>query len=540
MEENKFSGYFCSKCNCIPLIKIIPKNNNIKVFSSCKCHKQYENIESFLKYKYNKNIIDKNKINKESPYNYHNKISFEQSTLDSMIQKFNKEKIKILEQGFNIKNQLIELFQKKIEEVNQMYSKYSEKNNKIILIIEQLIQSYKSLKDNKSNILNIINNCKLKENLRINYFEKYKNLETLTKEIENYFCNKYIISNLDTSECLENIYSYYSKNKIKNFIELNDEICAYISEYNNKISLLDFNKFQKEFYSFKAYNKNIEYIIKSSMNNLISIGDNNIIKIWPNIERDMIFKEKNKNISNEDNIKINYKEKEISFNLNPIIIYTLEIKENVIKIINLKENRFLIALKPNIFLLFKYSINNLELIQKFEDKKILSDFNDIFYIQRGGVEMICLNNNSNIFYYELQNFKFIKSISIKFMNKNNLLQINSKEILIGDGYNFQIIDLDFFNTKLKLKNEEKKLYLLNMNDGTFIQSTGDKIKRYFIKTLEELPLLEQNNYEDNYDDSLDYNNYNDDIIYYLYRLNDGKIVTFYNNGRFTIGYLKYN
>ena len=493
-----------------------------------------------MKYKYNKNIIDKNKINKESPYNYHNKISFEQSTLDSMIQKFNKEKIKILEQGFNIKNQLIELFQKKIEEVNQMYSKYSEKNNKIILIIEQLIQSYESLKENKSNILNIINNCKLKENLRINYFEKYKNLETLTKEIENYFCNKYIISNLDTSECLENIYSYYSKNKIKNFIELNDEICAYISEYNNKISLLDFNKFQKEFYSFKAYNKNIEYIIKSSMNNLISIGDNNIIKIWPNIERDMIFKEKNKNISNEDNIKINYKEKEISFNLNPIIIYTLEIKENVIKIINLKENRFLIALKPNIFLLFKYSINNLELIQKFEDKKILSDFNDIFYIQRGGVEMICLNNNSNIFYYELQNFKFIKSISIKFMNKNNLLQINSKEILIGDGYNFQIIDLDFFNTKLKLKNEEKKLYLLNMNDGTFIQSTGDKIKRYFIKTLEELPLLEQNNYEDNYDDSLDYNNYNDDIIYYLYRLNDGKIVTFYNNGRFTIGYLKYN
>ena len=58
--------------------------------------------------------------------------------------------------------------------------------------------------------------------------------------------------------------------------------------------------------------------------------------------------------------------------------------------------------------------------------------------------------------------------------------------------------------------------------------------------MEELPLLEQNDYEDNYDDSLDYNNYNDDIIYYLYRLNDGKIVTFHNNGRFTVGYLKYN
>ena len=540
MEERNYSGYFCSKCKYIPLIKIISKDNNIKVFSSCKCHKQYENIESFLNNKSKKDIIDKSKINKESPYNYHNKISFEKSTLDSIIQKFNEEKIKIIEEGIKIKNQLIELFQKKIEEVNKMYLKYSEKNNKIFLIIEQLIRSYESLKENKSNILNILNNCKLKKIYRINYFENYINLESLTKSIENYFCNEYIISNLDSSDCLENIYSYYSKNKIKEFIELNNEICAFISECNNKISLLDFNQFQKEFYTFKAYNQNIAYIIKSSMNNVISIGDANIIKIWPNIERSMIIEERNKNISNESDKKNNYKDKEISFNLNPIIISNLEIKESVIKMINLKENRFLIALKSNIFLLFKYSINDIELIQKYENKNNLSNFDDIFYIQKENIEMICLNDKSNIYYFELENFKYIKSNPLKYMNKNSLMQINPKEILIGDGYNFQIITLDFFNIKLKLRNEDKKLYLLNLNDGTFIQSTGDKLKRYFIKTMEELPLLEQNDYEDNYDDSLDYNNYNDDIIYYLYRLNDGKIITFHNNGRFTVGYLKYN
>lgn len=540
MEERNYSGYFCSKCKYIPLIKIISKYNNIKVFSSCKCHKQYENIESFLNNKSKKDIIDKSKINKESPYNYHNKISFDKSTLDSIIQKFNEEKIKIIEEGIKIKNQLIELFQKKIEEVNKMYLKYSEKNNKIFLIIEQLIRSYESLKENKSNILNILNNCKLKKIYRINYFENYINLESLTKSIENYFCNEYIISNLDSSDCLENIYSYYSKNKIKEFIELNNEICAFISECDNKISLLDFNQFQKEFYTFKAYNQNIAYIIKSSMNNVISIGDANIIKIWPNIERSMITEERNKNISNEDDKKNNYKDKEISFNLNPIIISNLEIKESVIKMINLKENRFLIALKSNIFLLFKYSINDIELIQKYENKNNLSNFDDIFYIQKENIEMICLNDKSNIYYFELENFKYIKSNPLKYMNKNSLIQINPKEILIGDGYNFQIITLDFFNIKLKLRNEDKKLYLLNLNDGTFIQSTGDKLKRYFIKTMEELTLLEQNDYEDNYDDSLDYNNYNDDIIYYLYRLNDGKIITFHNNGRFTVGYLKYN
>ena len=106
MEEIKYSGYFCSKCNFIPLIKIIPKNNNIKVFSSCKCHNQYENIESFLKHKYKKDIININKINKQSPNNYHNTLSFEKENLESIIQKFNKEKIKVLEQGINIKNQL--------------------------------------------------------------------------------------------------------------------------------------------------------------------------------------------------------------------------------------------------------------------------------------------------------------------------------------------------------------------------------------------------------------------------------------------------
>ena len=212
-----------------------------------------------------------------------------------------------------------------------MYLKYSEKNNKIFLILDQLIRSYESLKENKSNILNILNNCKLKKINRINYFENYINLESLTKSIENYFCNEYIISNLDSSDCLENIYSYYSKNKIKEFIELNNEICAFISECDNKISLLDFNQFPKEFYTFKAYNQNIAYIIKSSMNNVISIGDANIIKIWPNIERSMITEERNKNISNEDDNKNNYKDKEISFNLNPIIISNLEIKESVIK-----------------------------------------------------------------------------------------------------------------------------------------------------------------------------------------------------------------
>ena len=58
--------------------------------------------------------------------------------------------------------------------------------------------------------------------------------------------------------------------------------------------------------------------------------------------------------------------------------------------------------------------------------------------------------------------------------------------------------------------------------------------------MEELPLLIEDDYDDNYDDTLDYNNYIDDIVYYLYKLNDGKIISCYNNGRFVVGYLKFN
>ena len=376
MNDKKYSGYFCNKCNFIPLIKIIPKKNNIKIFSSCKCHKQYENIESFMKNKYKKDIIDLGQITNESPNNYQNEMNYEKTNLDAIIQKFKNEKSQIIEEGVIIKNKLIDIFNKKINEINQMYQKYSDKNNKIILFLEQLVQSYELLKNNKSNIINILNNCRLKENKKINYFQKYKDLETLTKDIENYFCNKYIISNLDNSISFENLNSYYSPKKIKNLIELNENICAYCSEINDKISLIDLKGFQKEIFTFKAHNTNVEYVIKSNKNNIISYGNDNNIKIWPNIYRDFLSKLKDNNVNkNEKNINI-YKEKEILFYLNPIIEYNIKINENLVKLIHLKDNRFLVMLKNNIFLLFKYSLNNIELIQKYEF--ILMNFK-IFY-----------------------------------------------------------------------------------------------------------------------------------------------------------------
>ena len=539
MEQKKYSGYFCNKCNYIPLIKIIHKNDEIKVFSSCKCKKQYQNIESFLKNKYTKDIAYLDQIIKESPNNIHNQLNFEKSTLEKIIERFNEKKLKIIKEGINIKNQLIDILKRKIEEVNQLYNKYSEKNNKIILILEQLIQSYELIKDNKSNILNILNNCQIKENPAINSFQQYKDLENLFKNFEDYFKNKYIVSNLDINLSSEEISSYFSPKKIKNLIELDNDLCAYYTEMSNKISIIDFKKSEMETYTFAAYNNYTEYIIKSNINNIISYGDDKLIKIWPFIDRKYINEIREKNLNKEDNKQNYFKEKEIAIYLNPIFTYNLESQERLIKIIYLKDNQFLMFFQFD-FLLFKYNFNSIEFIQKYELRnKNISNLIDASIIYKENSKIIALNDGINIFFFELDNFNFINSLAYINMN-NKLIQINSKEILIAYGYCFNIIDLNNFNIKLTVKNSDKKLCLLNLDDGTFLLSTGVEVKRYFIKTMEELPILNKNYYEDNYDDELDFNNYNDDTIYYIYKLNSGKIIYFHNNGRFTLGYLKFN
>jgi len=542
MEDKKYSGYFCNKCNYIPLMKIYPKNKDIKIYSSCKCCKHYENIESFMKNRYRNNIIDIDKICKDSPNDSINHdYLFGKETLEPIIKKFNEDKIKIIEEGIKVKNQLIDIFKKKIEEVDQIYQKYSEKNGKILLFMEQLIKSYELVRDNKSNIMNVLSNCIFKENKKVNYFEKFKDLETLSKNIENYFCDKYIISNLDTSTSFIGNNSYYSPLCVKNLIVLDDNIFAFCYEKSKEIIIINSKIFKGEIFSMIAHNKNVEYIIKSYNNNIISYGDDNIIKIWPIIDRNLLTKisncNPNKTEGNLFNLGDIMSEKKI-INLNPLFEYiTSEKNENILKVIQLKEDKFLIINKNNLLLLFKYSINNIELIKKYQ---YTSNLIDAFSFHKNNNEIIAIVNNTSVNFLELDNFKSIKNIPVRYMTKNSIIQINLNEILIADGFSYKIIDLNNFTIKLNIKNENKKNFLLNLNDGTFIQNTGVDIRRYFIKTMEELPLFLEFIFEDNYDDEYDYNNYSDNIVNSIYKCNNEKIIICYKNGRITDGYLKYN
>ena len=549
--EKKYSGYYCINCNSIPLIQIIPQKNNIKVLSSCKCHKQYENIDLFIKNKYKKDIIDINKISKISvikEYNYNNNLKKEEKIdINSVIERFNKIKERMNKEGMEIKNELIDVFKKKIDEVNNIYKKYIINNNKIILIIEHLIKSFQLIKDNPSNISNILNNCKFNDKGRVRPIIKnnYENIDSLFKQVDNYFKSDYIISNTIISESLESKYFFYNSYSVKNFLELDNNLCASCSNNQSNIIIYNLNELEKEKIMFKAHLKNVNWILKSNKNNLISCGDDGLIKIWPIITENFLSEGKKYYSLNEniDNIKKYNIKKVTNINLNSLYEYKSGNKDftNIEKMIHLRENKFIAVSKRTIFL-FKYTIDgnniNIEFIKSYEINNIV----DIFVIQKDKDEIIALYTLYNLLFLNIPNLDVIFKINnIRMVNKNNIIQINSKEILIYEGNYLKIIEINNFKTKLIIKSNNTSDFLMNMGDGTIIYSSYYGIHRFLLKTMEELPILIQlNNDDDEYynDYYYNYDSYVEKIVY-LYKLKDGRIITCYQNGKIEICNLKF-
>ena len=541
--NEKYSGFYCKKCNFIPLIQIIPKEKNIKIFSSCKCRKQYEDIDSFIKNKYHKNIIDIYQISKKTFINTNSEKIKEKVDINAILDNFNKTKELMDENGIKIKKKLIEIYKKKIEDINELYEDYLKKNNKIILIIEQIIKSYKLIKDNPSNILNILNNCSFNEKPKTVLNYNYLNIDSLFKQVKNYFYNEYIISTSSIKEGLESNYLFSNKYSVNSFIELDYKFCASCLNNQPNIIIYNLNNLNKEKISFNAHFKVANWIIKSNTNNLISCGNDGIIKIWPAFNEKFFLEEKNFSINTDkDNLKkYNIKNMKI-INLNALYEYksqNVEMK-NIIKMISLKESKFLAASKRCIFI-YKYLIEennaNIELINNFNSYDLV----DIYIIEKDKNEIIAMNNHFYLLFLKIPDFDIIHKINAK-MIRNGLIQLNSGDILINDLNYLKIIDIKALNIKLKIKNNNSYDFILNMNDGTIIQSNYYGIKRISLKTMEELPHLLQLNYDefDEYysDYYYDYDYYTEKIVF-IYKLRDGRIILCYQNGRIDICNLKF-
>ena len=535
-DKSKYDGYFCKKCNSIPLIQIIPKDNITKILSSCKCHKQYENIETFIQNKSLKEKIDINKISNQAINNFFKETEIDIKTIK---QKFEKAKNDLLQSSNELKNKLIKLYKEKKKEVDELYNKYIKRNNIIIEVLEKIIESNELIKNNPSNIQNLLNNCIFENRFRINsLLETFKtNLEEISKKLGNYFKQELIVSHsiIDKSIKKEKLTdNFYCA--INNFIEIDENICAWCSKYKSYISIM--SPFTKDSYilNFTAHIKYINCMMKANCNNLISSGDDGFIKVWPLIDTEFI----NLNLKKGKNdIKSN---KVIDINIEPILKYSNEYKDmkKLEKLINLKDNQFLAHSTQTIFL-FKYSIKEnkaeINLLYYYEysltptknvSYKFLNDIVDIVPIIKDKKEIIALCMKSYIHFLNLPNFDLITTINVKSMKNNCLIQINKNEILIVDNiYYLKIIDMNSWKIKLNIKKSSSINILLKLFDGTILYSGFDGIKRFNMKTMEDLPdLLKLNDDIDDYY----YDEYFRDDIIHLCQLKNGTIIACFQNG----------
>ena len=115
------------------------------------------------------------------------------------------------------------------------------------------------------------------------------------------------------------------------------------------------------------------------------------------------------------------------------------------------------------------------------------------------------------------------------MSINSLIQLNKNEILVYEKNQMKIIDINLFKYKLTIKNNIDNDFVLNINDGTFLQCSYNGIKRFLIKTMEELPMLYRFSSDDD-NDSYNYENYTEKVVY-LYMLKDKRIIVSFQNGK---------
>ena len=535
-DKSKYDGYFCKKCNSIPLIQIIPKDNITRILSSCKCHKQYENIETFIQNKSLKEKIDINKISNQAINNFFKETKIDIKTIK---QKFEKAKNDLFQSSNELKNKLIKLYKEKIKEVDELYNKYIKRNNIIIEVLEKIIESNELIKNNPSNIQNLLNNCIFENRFRINsLLETFKtNLEEISKKLGNYFKQELIVSHsiIDRSIKKEKLTdNFYCA--INNFIEIDDNICAWCSKYKSYISIMSPFTKDSHILNFTAHIKYINCMMKANCNNLISSGDDGFIKVWPLIDTEFIDLNLNKV---KKDIKSN---KVIDINIEPILKYSNEYKDmkKLEKLINLKNNQFLAHSTQTIFL-FKYSIKEnkaeINLLYYYEysltptknvSYKFLNGIVDIIPIIQHKKEIIALCMKSYIHFLNLPNFDLITTINVKSMKNNRLIQINNNEILIVDNiYYLKIIDMNSWKIKLNIKKSSSINILLKLFDGTILYSGFDGIKRFNMKTMEDLPdLLKLNDDIDDYY----YDEYFRDDIIHLCQLKNGTIIACFQNG----------
>lgn len=505
------SGYLCPKCNTIPLISIYPKDSDIKIFTVCKCDKKLYSVDAFIKEFYKENVTK----NEETTTNEEKEINIEEK-----ITEFNKIKEEMNQYNLLLKNSVVEKYQAKIKEIEAAYEKNKEINSLIEKIIFQLISNYNTNKKNLENLNNLLNNYNLNKthkNRQIDYNNKKYNLqlESLTKETLNFFKKEYILSPLKNSLKTEKFLTNHN-DSVTSFLEIESPLFkgGVSSSKDGYIILYSIKETPTPLLKFKAHQGGVVWVTKISEegNNIISCGEDSMIKIWPSFK-------------NEDFEGVTKLEER---KIEPLVEF--KCPENMKKIFDLGDKKIVACSLKGIYI-YEYDIDSkkINLVSNLVKDKIQ--------------DMILFNDNNNqskkeklLGGYSATNLFFVKincedNYKLQLINEtenkgvffpNNLIQINQEEVVYGDNNNLKVYNVNEAQVKISKATEGYITCLICLNDGTFIRGERDGIRRFKISNLEELPPLIQP--WDGYDF-----NHTTEHLNYLYQLKNGKVVLCYKD-----------
>lgn len=451
-NNETISSFFCPKCETIPQIEIYPKDNHLNILATCKCHKQLLKYDVFYKnyFKQNlkkssiKNIQNKKYINEELNNKINKQISNYEINRDNFFEKL-----------LEIKKGLIESLNATIKKIEKIYEDNKDINDKIDKIMKILINNYNSNPYIEINIKNIFLNTQKKSFHKNNIDFNSKKLLT---NVSLFYNDNYIIKPYNYN--LIKSYMFYGL-----MVEIKKGLFAKNSYGSIKIG--EINK--EDIYLKTPGIKNL--LTDEKKEYLISHETDDSILFWNINEIEKLYKN-NQNKSR---------------NLDLLSSFKIKYEHNISELINLGNNMLCGNNLKGVFII-EYNINE----QKFQIiGKIDHNLKNIKLIKRKNEKYIICKNEKYLDVIKVPELKLINRIKIgKWENELFYYeQISEDEILIGINKCIKILNLKNFKITLTKKIYLNIMSLKKLEDNTLLVGGRNEIKRFSLKTLEELPKL---------------------------------------------------
>ena len=474
-----FSGFYCKKCNIIPLIRInILDNKKINFTIKCKCNTKSLTYDKLYNNYYSKNIQSKNIINEKI---YEEIIEDKEPLLEKIEE--------IISTIRNNNDKLIKIKNKFIDYINSFIKEINNSINKLINIYENIekislifIDSYKIINTNYSNIKNInfildnkIN--KIDESDIDNLFIEYDCNETINN-IKEYI-------DLKTEGIYNQQLKYFSEVKVNNIFDIiilsNELLLICGKEYLYYFSIKDLKIIGK----IKI--DSLINIAKSQKNNILCLFPD-YIEIYPEITYNHINSLKFENENKNEYYNEHDDENKLLLDIKPLMKFNLDKEYN--KILYWKEENY--ESNKNKFLLYNENVIDFFECDLFEKSCIkyhsynLHNLFKIELIKYKNINTLILFTPFNLFLFDLFSLNIIGNFKIKF-NKDEMttiVQINDNELLLTIDRYIYVLNLKYFKIKLKITYETKINYTFLFNDKSIIICGVTYAKKFSPKTFE--------------------------------------------------------